>query len=324
MARDRHVSVQEFDEAMRLSEVPVASGHDGGTPVACRFDPGWVIGEAVNGGLVMAVAATALRAAIDRANGGSGDRPDPLAFSAYFLSATAPGPGVVTSQVVRAGRVMTTGQVSVAQPAGDGSLIERMRALATFGDLGAAGTPDRTPPPPRVPAPQECVPAADAPAHVKVPLLDRLDLRLDPTTIGWAFGQPSRQGRMRGWLRLADGRDLDPIALLFALDALPPVSFDLGIPGWAPTLELTAHVRARPAPGWVQIEVTSDTLAGGVLEEDARIWDATGRLVAQSRQLAAVRMPAAGASASPEGHSRDGTSPDGASPDGTQPSAGRG
>jgi hypothetical protein len=91
---------------------------------------------------------------------------------------------------------------------------------------------------------------------------------------------------------MADGREPDPLMLLLAVDTLPPVSFDLGLPGWAPTLELTAHVRARPAPGWLRVRVSTRNLAGGLLEEDAEVWDSRDRLVAQSRQLArAPRRP---------------------------------
>ena len=93
---------------------------------------------------------------------------------------------------------------------------------------------------------------------------------------------------MQGWLRTADGRDPDPMLLLLAVDALPPVTFDLGYTGWTPTLELTAHVRARPAPGWLRVRISTRNPAGGLLEEDAEVWDSAGRLVAQSRQLAAV------------------------------------
>ena len=53
-----------------------------------------------------------------------------------------------------------------------------------------------------------------------------------------------------GLLRFVDGRDPDPLALLYAVDALPPATFDLsGTTGWVPTLSLTAYVRAPPAPG---------------------------------------------------------------------------
>jgi hypothetical protein len=122
-------------------------------------------------------------------------------------------------------------------------------------------------------------------------LLQRLDLRLDPACLGWAVGQPSGRGVVQGWLRMADPRPPDPILLLLAVDALPPVTFDLGLPGWAPTLELTAHVRARPVPGWLRVRHATRNLAGGLLEEDAEVWDAAGRLVAQSRQLARAPRP---------------------------------
>ena len=79
---------------------------------------------------------------------------------------------------------------------------------------------------------------------------------------------------------------LHAIALLLVVDALPPVTFDLGMPGWAPTLKLTAHVRARPAPGWARVRHATRTIAGGCFEEDCEVWDAEGHLVAQSRQLA--------------------------------------
>jgi acyl-CoA thioesterase len=145
-----------------------------------------------------------------------------------------------------------------------------------------------------MPPPQECVGLDDIPGQSPVPmppLMHRVELRLDPATAMWALGQPSREGRMRGWIRFADGRPADALSLLFFLDALPPVAFDLGLMGWAPTLEFSGHVRSVPAPGWLQVELSTDNLSGTLLEEDARIWDSTGRLVAQSRQLAAVRIP---------------------------------
>jgi Acyl-CoA thioesterase C-terminal domain len=99
-------------------------------------------------------------------------------------------------------------------------------------------------------------------------------------------GKPSGSGVIQGWFKLADDRPLDPIALLLVVDALPPVTFDLGLPGWAPTLELTAHVRAHPAPGWARVRHATRNISGGQFEEDCEVWDARGRLVAQSRQLA--------------------------------------
>ena len=126
--------------------------------------------------------------------------------------------------------------------------------LATYGDLAAVdGDVTTTAVPPQLPPPEDCLAAAQAPPSFlkHASLLERLDLRLDPATTGWAMGKPSGNGVIRGWLRMADGREPDPLLLLLAVDALPPVAFELGLPGWTPTLELTAHVRARPAPGLV-------------------------------------------------------------------------
>jgi hypothetical protein len=72
------------------------------------------------------------------------------------------------------------------------------------------------------------------------------------------------------------------------VDGLPPVVFGLGATGWAPTVELTWHMRAVPAPGPLAVEVRSRHVGGGWFDEDAEVWDAEGRLVAQSRQIARV------------------------------------
>lgn len=250
---------------------------------------GWRIGNGINGGVVMALAATALQRTLDDlAHHG-----DPLAFSGYFLTPSAPGPVEVTTEVLRVGRTMSTGQASVGQRGPDGALVERMRALASFGDLDASAEVIRAAQRPDMPPPDECVSARDAPPQflAAASLLERIDLRIDPATAGWAFGKPTGTGEMRGWLRMVDNREPDPISLLFALDALPPVAFNLGVLGWTPTLEFTGHVRGRPAPGWLQVALSSHYVTTGLMEEDAVVWDSTGRFVAQSRQLCGIRAP---------------------------------
>jgi acyl-coenzyme A thioesterase PaaI-like protein len=251
-----------------------------------HLDGAWSIGAGINGGLLLAACANALRQTFS----GEG-HPDPFAISAYYLSASTAGPARFTTEVLRRGRSMSTGSVSLTQDDG-GRAVERVRALATYGDLAAL--PEEvatTAVEPQLPDVESCVSSSLAPPDFRAtaPLLDRFDLRLDPDTVGWAVGQPTGRGVMRGWLRMADGREPDPLSVLLALDALPPVTFDLGLPGWAPTLELTAHVRALPAPGWLKVVHATRNVAGGLLEEDAEVWDSAGRLVAQSRQL--VRSP---------------------------------
>lgn len=273
----------EFDDALALT--PAAEGVAHG-----RLDHGWWIGGGINGGLLMALATRALG---NRLGTSDGRQTDPVALSAYFLSPSVEGPVEAVTDVARVGRTLSTGQVSLYQDGSDGR-VERLRALGSFGDLEVMGeTVLRSPAPPDLPPPEECFGASQAPTPMRgeVPLMERMDLRLDPRSVGWAVGEPSREGRMRGWVRFADERPVDALSLLFFLDALPPVAFDLGILGWAPTLEFTGHVRARPADGWLLAEVSTETVTATVMEEDARVWDSTGRLVAQSRQLAGIRTP---------------------------------
>ena len=277
----------EFDLAMDLA--PRAAGAGCGSFTG-RFTHEWMIGNAVNGGVVMSLATTALR----RQLAGSNGHQDLLAFSGYFLTPSAPGEVAVETTVLRSGRTLSTGQMSVSQTGPDAQPVERLRALASFGDLDASAEVLRSAAPPQMAPPEQCLSTEQLPPSFlnATSLLERLDLRIDPATAGWASGKPSGKGEIRGWLRLRDGRAPDPTVLLFALDALPPVAFDLGILGWAPTLEFTGHVRGRPASGWLQVALTSENLTRGLMEEDARIWDSTGRLVAQSRQLCGVRIPA--------------------------------
>ena len=98
------------------------------------------------------------------------------------------------------------------------------------------------------------------------------------------------QGAIRGWMRLRDGREPDTTMLMMALDALPPVAFDLGILGWTRRSSSPVTCAAAPQPGWLRSRSTAN-LGGGMMEEDAMIWDSAGHLVAQSRQLCGVRLP---------------------------------
>ncbi|MGW3627466.1 thioesterase family protein [Streptomyces sp. NPDC000880] len=247
-----------------------------------ELSAGWTVINAVNGGYLLAL--------LGRALGDALPHPDPFTVSAHYLSASQPGPAVIRTDVVRTGRTLSTGQASLFQYGEDGAEIERIRVLATYGDLDALPDDVRTSAkPPAMPPLQDCLGPSDGPAP-KIPgssaITDRLNIELDPATVGWAVGAPSGKGEMRGWFSLADGRDADPFSLLLTVDALPPTSFELGLKGWTPTVELTTHIRCRPAPGPLRVSIATRNLAGGFLEEDAEVWDSADRLVAQSRQLA--------------------------------------
>lgn len=237
---------------------------------------GWRVGGGINGGYLLAVVGNALRASLPH-------HPDPLVISAYYLSAATSGPAEITTRVLQSGS-----RTTVAAELSQGG-VDRLAALATYGTLHRL--PDEvetTAVEPVLPPPEQCVRNTTAAESLLrlAPLMRRFDMLFDPACAGWVRGEPSGGPMLRAWYRLNDGRQPDPIALLTAVDALPPVTFALGRFGWAPTLELTAHIRAEPAPGWLKLRQHTRNIAGGMFEEDCEVWDSAGRLVAQSRQLA--------------------------------------
>ena len=249
---------------------------------ACRT--GWrVIGDtAPNGGYLMAIGA---RAMAIRA-----ERPDPVTITAHFLVPPAIGPLEVLTELVREGGRHRTVAARILQEG-----RECVRLVGTFGDLARADGPSRVlrePPPwPELATlPDPMAGLGDFPTPE---IFDRLDHRMPEGTIGWTRGRPSGEGVHGGWCRWADGADMDVLGLLFVADAYPPAVFDLGVAevAWAPTIELTVQVRARPAPGWLSTRFSTRALTDGYFEEDGELWDQQGRLVAISRQLALAGRP---------------------------------
>ena len=117
-------------------------------------------------------------------------------------------------------------------------------------------------------------------------IVERVELRA-PAMPGWSRRTPTGEADFAGWLRFADGSDADGIALAALVDALAPVVLELGATG-SSTIELTVHVHAARASGWLAARSTTRHLVDGFHEEDVEIWDADGRLLAQSRQLAVL------------------------------------
>ena len=249
---------------------------------AAVISDGWDVGGNANGGYLLAIAGRAMREA-------SG-RPDPVTLTAHYLLPGRPGAAAVHTEVVKRGRLFTTVTGALAA---DGKRV--LQAIGTFGtvtgpdDAPGSGAVERVDAaPPALPRPEDCVAVVPGDSFPP-PFMGQVDLRLHPEDAGYSEGAPSGEPRVRGWFRLRDGEALDTLGLLMAVDAFPPTAFNARLPvAWTPTVELTAHVRARPAPGWLRCVFTTRFVTGGFLEEDGEVWDATGRLVAQSRQLALV------------------------------------
>ncbi|MGP4023400.1 thioesterase family protein [Actinomadura sp. 3N407] len=212
--------------------------------------------------------------------------PDPLSVSAYFLRPVEGGPAVAHTEVARTGNRMATGQVSLSQ---DGE--EKLRAIATFTDLHRVdGDTSMFGGPPQLPPPDECVDPLDGVAMPGMSLLDRVEYRTTEVP-GWLRGEPGGTPARDLWMRLRDGREPDPLALVLLWDAMSPMVLEIGRSP-STTLEATVHIRRRPARGWLACRVGTRYVTGGLCEEDMDIWDSAGRLVAQSRQLTLLHRPA--------------------------------
>jgi acyl-CoA thioesterase len=236
-----------------------------------ELDAGWSIGGRPNGGYLMAVLARAATDAVDR--------PHPLAVSGHFLRPPAGGPAEVRVDVAKTGRTVSTVRATLWQD--DKACLD---TLVTAGELAGGPVDFAAAPMPVLPTPDECRSRAEAPFRVE--LLDHVDVRIDPSTA--PFPEPNGTPMIQGWMRFHDGADADALALALAVDAMPPTVFHLGRLGWAPTVELTFLLRGVPAPGWLAFRAQATLLADGWFDEDATVWDSSGRLVAQSRQLALV------------------------------------
>jgi acyl-CoA thioesterase len=266
-----------FDDETRL--LPLGDRQDaaGAASFSGQVHPAWNIGANPNGGYLLALAVAALRQAVPA-------HPDPLSVTVHYLRPGLSGQGCrVDVQVLRAGRSLSTVRATLSQ---DGGAC--LEVLAAMGSLGVPAAPVLSLPMPDIPPPDQCLSRSPGEQGVPLPILDRLDIRLHPLE---ARAGSAGKAQVSGWIRLADGRAPDALACLLFADAFPPAVFGLlGAVGWVPTIELTVHLRRRPAPGWMLGRFNAHDLCDGRVIEDGALWDADGQLVAQSRQLALVRL----------------------------------
>lgn len=247
------------------------------------IDTGWTVGPGVaNGGYLLAILGRAAVAAVTSAGG---TQPHVVAANVSYVAPASIGAATVEVEVLRTGR--TASQAGARLVSSDAVAVEAMFTLAT---LGSGSDPwwggGR---------PVDLVPEEDAlgpPVGTdRPPFAERMALRLDPSSTGFARGVPQGRGEFKGWLRFADGSDFDALSLLLVVDSCPPATFDLVVTGWVPTLNLTAYVRAEPAPGPLRFRFRVGMVQDGLADEFFEAWDSTGRLVATSTQMVAMRIP---------------------------------
>ncbi|PIE39246.1 MAG: hypothetical protein CSA53_02465 [Gammaproteobacteria bacterium] len=237
---------------------------------------GWRIGEALNGGYVLAVAGRVLREALPH--------DDPLSINAFYLAPVMPGPVRCEVTLLRSSRSTTQAVLKMYQ-----NNTHVLQVTAAYTDLNKLTGPSwAQQQAPKIKPPAECSKAHpdffEMNQNVNVHLTEGMEV--------FAGKGPSGTGAWDGWVSFTDGADPDPLALLLFADAFPPPVFTvMGVTGWVPTIELTVQLRATPAPGPIQARMRTRYITKGVVEEDGEFWDSSGNLVAVSRQCAKVRLP---------------------------------
>ena len=266
-------STEPFVAASALR--PIAPGH-----FEADVSPNWTIGGKPNGGYLLAM--------MGRAATSVSEHEHVIAASAHYLHSPDPGPVAVVAELLRGGRSASQVRVRMEQ---DGHAC--VEALVTASRLD----PDRAPywyrgaPEISHLAYDDCIPLVGTlPNGARVALMEQIDIRLEPASVGFTKARPSGRGELRGWLALPDAEPFDPVSLLFAVDAYPPATFDIELSGWVPTLELTVYVRALPAPGPLRVLQRAQLIDAQRVDESCFVWDQTGRIVAHGTQLAAIRL----------------------------------
>jgi hypothetical protein len=260
-----------FTDAMALT--PAGDGvYDG------ELNEHWTIGPKVHGGAMLALCANAARTE-------HGDGVEPIAVSGNFLWAPDPGPMRVVTTVRKRGRQVSLVDVELNQ--GDRTAV---RAAVTLGD------PEHHVPPllsvnPVVPLMQPEPPPGLEPIGPGHPMADIVhlahgcDIRPSLTTFS-----PRTDGGppiIEYWVR-PKGVAPDVLFALLCGDVSAPVTFGVSRMGWAPTVQLTAYLRALPADGWLRVLCTTVQIGQDWFDEDHIVVDCEGHIVVQSRQLAMV------------------------------------
>lgn len=231
----------------------------------------WSIGPGPNGGFMAALAARAAALATGT---------PPRSLTLHYLAPPAEADIEVAAEVVRQGRSAGFTRMEMIQ---DGRTVVLGLAVCGPWKDDAPAWQDATPP--DLPPPDDCVRVEPGRSNVP-PLIGRYDMRIAPAPEG------ERPARLSGWIRTAESRAADEVALAAITDAyIPPAFLRSPEPILVPTLELTIHFRGVPPEGehpWIAATFLTRSAGGGVCEEDGELWSADGRLLAQSRQLSLV------------------------------------
>jgi acyl-CoA thioesterase len=207
-------------------------------------------------------------------------------LTVHYTAPPVEGPVRVTTAVERVGRSLTTATARLHQ---DDRLL--VLAMAAF-SRSRPGPEFHDATMPDAPPPEACPPRWATEGRRPPPIVERYDLR---PVVQAPFLAGAPEAVAGGWMRLAEPRVVDALLAAALTDGwVPPVFSRVTAPVAVPTVDLTVHFRtALPLPDarpddYLLGMFRSRVAVQGFLEEDGELWSRDGRLVAQSRQLAAT------------------------------------
>ncbi|MFI5778664.1 thioesterase family protein [Nocardia sp. NPDC051570] len=254
------------------------------------IDAIWTIGKKLHGGTMVATSAAAATRCLRTTHPESAEM-FPIAASTDFLGAPDPGEVDYEVRIRKTGRQICLVDVDLLQ--GGRTLVHTAFTFSQLDDAPPVYAPESYTDMPAEPTADAVAYGPDSPMRI-AHISEGASVALDPI---WARFLDSKQGepRLRLWIRPrpADERNPD-VAAYFAMmagDMSPPVPMNLGRFGWSPTVQLTTYLRRRPAPGWLRVIATTHEIGERMFDQDQLVLDATGAVIAQTRQLALIPLP---------------------------------
>ena len=236
----------------------------------------WWVDRGPHGGFLAALMLRALRTTVD----------DPSrqirSLTVHYIAPPTHGPIEVNTSIERVGKSRISASARLDQ---DGET--KAIALAAFSsEWESVEWAETTMPAVAAYADVDTLPATQG---LTPRFFENFDAR--PVIGDWPFtgGTKALSG---GWIRLAEPRPIDELAVAAFADAwMPSVFVRLDRPMAVPTVDLTVHFRTALPPTDVGSEdfvlavFRSENAADGFFVEDGEIWSPNGTLIAQARQL---------------------------------------
>jgi len=279
-----------FERQMRVSPDPDVPGR-----YQVDVDARWNCPDVPQGGIMAALAASAMAREIDR--------PDQRlrTLSTVFAALVPAGPVTVDVSVLRRGRSMSQTSATVrAAGAASGhatvAVFGADRPGFEFTDLAM----------PEVDAPEDCPsfsdpppPGVERPDRPEIPFWQHTEGRPALGHAPWDDWVPDTSS-CAAWYRfdeppLRPDGTLHPLAAVALSDLMPSAVGERMGPGgvdwWGPSTDLTVHLLGEARSGWLLSHHRAHRATTGYASVASDLWDTEGTLVAHATQVMFLTFP---------------------------------